>query len=119
MNAVQQSIMDYVSQHDETSFVEIEQIFDNCGFEWQGNQQIASSQCMCLWFWSGWNQEAVNQIAELIHKQMVEMRQVSPSIYFTDGVVLNIPVASKQRFYKHPHWLPVGFTASHRQPEKL
>lgn len=111
LNTIQKKIMAYIDQHDETSFVELENIFDDCSFDWCGNQRIASSECNNLWFWTGWNKPAVRLVVELLHSHMIEMRQVSPNVYYIDGITLKVPVANRQRFYKTPHWLPVAFTS--------
>ncbi|GAA3601468.1 hypothetical protein GCM10022296_01090 [Secundilactobacillus similis DSM 23365 = JCM 2765] len=104
---VEQHIVNYVKDNPGTSFAELEQLFDDCNFEWHGNQLIASSHHQNLCYWSDWNQQATELINRILVRDHIKMHVSDLLTYYTDGKTLTLPIARIQRSYRQLHWLPV------------
>jgi len=103
-------IIEYIKTHTETSFVEIEQIFEDNNFNYKGNRSIASSEHNNVIYWEGWNQEAINIISKVMDSGSIMMHTTQVFTYVIDGKGLSIPIAKCKRHYNNPHWIPIAFT---------
>ncbi len=52
-NRMKQIILEYIKRHEGTSFVEIEQLFEDNHFNYKGNGAYSSGQHQNVIFWSG------------------------------------------------------------------
>lgn len=52
---VKKAILDCVRKKDHVSYVEIEEIFRKCSFDYEGDLELCSAICSEVIFWSGWN----------------------------------------------------------------
>ncbi|ARJ51320.1 pathogenicity island protein [Staphylococcus lutrae] len=107
---LKKEILNYIKNHKETSFVEIERIFEENGFDYKGDGAYTSGNHENVVFWLGWNEEAFDIVAELKHDGLIEMNICPPMYYLIDGKSLNLPIV-KSKNIKTDHWLPVAFTA--------
>lgn len=99
-------IFDYIKKNGGVSFVELEALFQENGFDYKGNLMIATSAPNII-MWLNWNKFAVEVLTEVI-KQGAEFTSTSSLIYYIDGAALNLPIAKTAKGYKHDlHWLPV------------
>ncbi|MEB6611089.1 hypothetical protein [Staphylococcus borealis] len=105
---IKSEILDYIKTHDGTTFVEIENLFEEKHFKYKGDGAYTSGEHPNVIFWIGWNQDAFNIIAELKRDEFIEMDICSPIIYMVDGKGLNLPIV-KSKNIKTDHWLPVSF----------
>jgi hypothetical protein len=110
-NKMKNKILDYIRNNDNTSYVEIERIFEEEGFSWQGDLINVSDANSNILFWSGWSQEAFDILKELLDKDLIEREAVPPLVYLIDGKSLDMPIVKNGTNYKTPHWLPLAFNA--------
>lgn len=89
------------------SFVEIENYFDEIGFDYRGEEQLNSSKNNKIIYWSDWNEQACELIKELLKNKLIEMTPTPLWVYLTDGKVLTVPVYEKNKPFEQ--WLPVEF----------
>ncbi|EJA1950018.1 pathogenicity island protein [Staphylococcus pseudintermedius] len=99
-----------MKNHKETSFVEIERIFEENKFDYKGNGAYTSGENDNVIFWVGWNERAFDIVAGLKRDGYIEMNICPPMYYLIDGKSLNLPIV-KSKNIKTDHWLPVAFTA--------
>ena len=59
--------------------------------------------------WDSISQEGLEAISSLMWGNLIEPHGASVLIYLIDGGHLKLPLAKKERAYKHPHWLPIVF----------
>lgn len=119
MNDVKKAVLEFIRTHKQTSYVELEELFEQLGFDYRGNYAAgAKSRESNLITWSGWNVEALNVIGELLAENLIEQIRVHPVIYFIDGEGLTLPIAKTTRAYAKPHWLPIAFSACKPEKEK-
>ncbi|EGQ2901355.1 pathogenicity island protein [Staphylococcus pseudintermedius] len=109
-NRLKNKILEYIKTHAETSFVEIENIFEENGFDYKGNGAYTSGENDNVIFWVGWNERAFDIVAGLKRDGYIEMNICPPMYYLIDGKSLNLPIV-KSKNIKTDHWLPVAFTA--------
>ncbi|HAR5788761.1 pathogenicity island protein [Staphylococcus coagulans] len=107
---LKKEILNYIKNHKETSFVEIENIFEENGFDYKGNGAYTSGDNDNVIFWVGWNERAFDIVAGLKRDGLIEMNICPPMYYLIDGKSLNLPIV-KSKNIKTDHWLPVAFTA--------
>src|SRR5699024_10107605 len=104
-------IIDYMRKKPGVTYVEIEHIFDEHGFDWKGHHVMCSEINQNVIFWDGWNEEACNIMNELQYENKIK-KHVSNSLnYMIDGKVMNLPIVKSDHEYKTERWLPIEFTA--------
>ncbi|HDH4130934.1 TPA: pathogenicity island protein [Staphylococcus aureus] len=111
-NRMKQIILEYIKRHEGTSFVEIEQLFEDNHFNYKGNGTYSSGEHHNVIFWSGWNKQAFNIIAELRTDGHIVMNICELIIYMVDGKYLSLPVLRKPSDAKNECWLPITFSKS-------
>jgi hypothetical protein len=118
IDEIKTQIINYVSKNPGTSFVEIERIFNKCGFDYAGESCICSPKFPNIVLWVNWNQPACGVVTSLMNDGILEASNTSVLSYAIDGKVLNVPIAKKPHQYKEPHWLPVSFCLNqHKAPK--
>ncbi len=96
-----------INEDDHVSFVEVERIFEDYGFDYKGGMTICHPKSLNLLIWDGWNQSALDLLNQLISNEPFAMHSTHTITYLIDGGALNLPLAKSVRDYKHPHWLPM------------
>lgn len=109
---IKNKVLDYIKQHEGTSFVEIERVFEEHHFDYKGEGAYTSGQNQNVIFWTGWNEQAFNIVAELKREGHIELEACPLFIYLTDGKCLSLPVMQKASDAKHDCWLPITFSVS-------
>lgn len=110
ITAVKAAICDYVKRNPGTSFVEIEKIFDEHGFDYKGNKALQSSVSPYIVFWINWNDEAIKILMQLIKERSIKLMPSNKLVYFCDGKSLNIPLYKGQaHLLKSERWAPCEF----------
>lgn len=89
------------------SFVEIENFFDEIGFDYHGEEELNHSENNKIVFWSGWNEQACKLLVELLKDKSIKMAPTTALVYYADGKVLTLPVYNKRR--RREQWFPVVF----------
>lgn len=113
-NEAKKAVINLVNTKNNVSYVEIERLFDELGFDWRGEGDIVASKCENIIFWSGWNKEALRVMNELLTEKLIDWEPCEWLIYFIDGKTLELPIVKKPRMYKTTHWLPRVFTIAKR-----
>lgn len=109
---IKNKVLDYIKNHNATSFVEIERVFEEHNFDYKGDGAYTSGAHQNVIFWTGWNEQAFNVVAELKKDGYIEIEPCPLLIYLTDGKCLNLPVMQKVSDAKHDCWLPITFSVS-------
>lgn len=109
MNEIQKDILNYIKEHEGTSFVEIENIFKKSNFDYKGDREIVSRNFKNVYYWTGWNKQAISVLTELMKSNLVNFCVASTFIYVVDGKVLLLPQATRWKNYKTPRWVPLAF----------
>lgn len=89
------------------SFVEIENYFDEVGFNYHGNEQFVNSNNKNIVFWSDWNEIATKLLIDLLKDKIINMMPTDVLVYLADGKLLTLPVYEDDKPYEQ--WLPVVF----------
>lgn len=98
-------IYDYIKRKGGVSFVEVEQIFTENGFDYEGDMMIACPIPNVI-VWGFWNSAAI-EIMYSLKSMGVELQTSSPLVYYIDGKALNLPLCKSDKGYrKELHWLP-------------
>ena len=84
MIKIDDRIVDYIRSHNETTYVEIEKIFTNAGFFWQGDMEICDKDKNHV-YWSGWNEDAIAIVDGLCDKGFAKRCPTEALIYVIDG----------------------------------
>lgn len=111
-----QIISDYINDHNQVSYTELEMLFQQIGYEYKGPFDITSEKNDHVVFWGGWNKETIELFNELqqegkIHKEATEL-----FTYLIDGGGMNLPVFESEINLKRDHWLPIVFSGG---PEEV
>lgn len=104
-------VLEYIKSHSETSFVEIERIFEKNEFDYVGDGAYSSGVNNKAIFWIGWNKAAYEIISELKREGLIVMEPCQPIIYVIDGKSLTLPIMKSMNI-KNDHWLPVAFSVA-------
>lgn len=93
------------------AFTEIEQLFEEHGFDFRGDMAIGIG-IPNVHVWYGWNEDAVDVLMQL-KKRGIWLRDESPLTYYYDGIAPNLPIASvsnirRKAGYKEEHWFPAS-----------
>lgn len=102
-------ICDYVKERGHVTYVEIENIFKKYGFDYKGDFAQSIKDNPKVFFWIGWNDEAIDIIWELESEEKIHKVPSSALIYLVDGYISSLPVIKSNRIYKREHWCPVAF----------
>lgn len=110
------AILNYIDVNKEMSYAELELLFDKTGFDYRGDIEMYSATNENVIFWTGWNDEAVSLIGDLIREGKIKRIPVARSLYpivrLMDGKALSYPLLrGNPESIKHPHWLPCVFVA--------
>ena len=89
------------------SFVEIENYFDEVGFNYHGNEQFVNSNNKNIVFGSEWNEIATKLLIDLLKDKIINMMPTDVLVYLADGKLLTLPVYEDDKPYEQ--WLPVVF----------
>lgn len=108
LQEIREKVKHYILENEYVSYAELEQFFEQIGYDYHGSFSSVSSVCDYVVFWSGWSKEAIDLVNDLydegIHKQPTPILT-----YILDGATLNLPLVKRDMQYKKSHWLPVVF----------
>lgn len=102
-------IIEKIMKDDHVSFVEVEKLFDESGFEYKGSRVMRLCEISNLIVWGEWNQEAIDLINDILEKESIALQMCQPLIYLIDGKGINLPIAKSIRPYKTERWIPMVF----------
>ncbi|HCT0446263.1 TPA: pathogenicity island protein [Staphylococcus pseudintermedius] len=114
MKKIKKELVNYVKDNVDTSFVEIEKIFEENSFDYKGNGAYTSAENSHVVFWYGWNRQAFNIVSELVNDDLIQMNRCEPIIYMVDGKALSLPIVDNKNI-ETDHWLPVVFNISKKE----
>ena len=103
---IKEAIAARVMGDDHVSFVEVQRIFADHKFDYTGNRMICHPDYTNLVFWSGWNDTAVEIIAQVLDEFQICMSTANVLIYQVDGGGLKLPVAKNMKSYRKARWYP-------------
>ncbi|WP_427108647.1 pathogenicity island protein [Lysinibacillus xylanilyticus] len=105
--AIKQKLLNYIETHSGTSFVEMERLFKENHFHYEGDQSLQGDTNLILWL--DWNNEAIALINELLEEGSIICKTIHLIAYIVDGGTIPLQVAKEARAYQSPRWLPVAF----------
>ena len=97
------------AKKDSVSYLEIEKLFEECNFDYKGNTNVVHPICRHLIFWTGWSEEAVNLIYELIEEGSIQYIVGNVSDYVLSGKFNKIPRNTRKCMPYTEHWSPSAF----------
>lgn len=109
-------ILDYIKDNEMIDFVQIEDIFRQNCFQYQGRHDIYIKQNNLIW--ENWNQEAINILKEVIEEIRIRgistsecFLQVDKAVYDIYGRSINAPIGDLKKSYSNiVCWTPVVVT---------
>ncbi|MEB8100139.1 pathogenicity island protein [Staphylococcus xylosus] len=104
-------IVDYIENNKGTSFVELESIFEEQDYDYKGHIAFANAEYPNILYWSGWNQEAMDIIIELINDKVIDIEQCLEEVYLIDGKCLKYPLPKNNISDEKEYWIPVVFNS--------
>ncbi len=104
---IKQEIIEKVLKDDHVSFVEVERIFEAHHFDYEGNKSIQHDRYTHLLFWGGWNDAALEIMAEVLSENKICFERSDYVNYLIDGFMPNMALASDIKDYKMDHWIPM------------
>lgn len=57
--------------------------------------------------WANMSDDYMDALAELMKEYKIQIKPCAPFIYACDGEMMDLPLATKPKKYKKPHWLPM------------
>ena len=88
-------------------FTEVEEVFEKENFDYKGEKSLTFNHNKNLIVWTGWNQEAIEIIEEILKEDCVDAYSCNPIEVVLHSNWLNFPVAKGINYkYVKPHWLP-------------
>ena len=106
---MKQRALEYIERNDHVSYAELEWLFEQNDYDYKGNMDALSDACEHVVFWTGWQQEAYDMLAELISEGKVHRKPTPFLTYLIDGKTLLLPQVKRGTQYKTAHWLPAVF----------
>lgn len=95
------------------TFTNMERNFDRYGYNYQGDCSLvfeAVGGGQPVYFWSGWNKETFEALAQLVEEGRIQRRYTGPLPYYYEGRALSLPVIHDIDGIAAGGWLPIGFT---------
>lgn len=100
-------IIKKIYRDDHVSFVEVERIFEKYQFDYRGDKTLHHEEYPHLIIWAGWNEEAVDLVADVLKQEAICLQTTHNLTYLIDGGGLSVPIAKGIKNYKKDHWLPM------------
>lgn len=109
MSDVALKVLEYIQENPGTSYAEIERVFEEAGFDYEGEFEIYVDENVI--FWTGWNEKAIKIMIELQQTGLVSKEPADLAVYLIAGKCLQLPLVVDIQQFSTPHWLPVAFVA--------
>lgn len=106
---IKKKIIDYINMFNHVTYVELQNLFDEIGYDYRGNLDIISEKCDHVLFWCNWNKETIELFSELQREGKIHKEPTQFFTYLIDGGGLQLPLVKKNVQYKTDHWLPIVF----------
>ena len=113
MSYLSNLILNYIEKNDMIDFVQIEDIFKQNCFQYQGRHDIYIKDNNLIW--QNWNKEAISILRQVIEEIRIRgistsecFLQVDKTVYDIYGRSLNLPIGELKKSYLNiVHWTPV------------
>lgn len=102
-------VFEYIKTNQNVTFAELEHFFEQTGTDYKGDFASYSGANDSVVFWIGWSAAAFSVLSELIEDGKIARKPCEVLNYLIDGKALTMPLATDNRHYKAPHWLPCCF----------
>ncbi|MEO2248406.1 hypothetical protein [Staphylococcus saprophyticus] len=102
-------IVDYIENNKGTSFVELESVFEEQGYDYKGQIAFANAEYPNILYWSGWNKEAMDIIIELLNEKSIDIERCLEEVYLIDGKCLKYPQPKNKISKDKEYWIPIVF----------
>lgn len=115
---LKEKIYNFIVEHKEVAFTELEKFFEEIGIDYEGNNAIRLNDKLPIYAWFNWKSELNQILLELDEEGKTTFYPTTPFIYFIDGKVPDFPIVTSKtgRHIKKDHWLPVVIcTKSHER----
>lgn len=105
---VKAKILEYIDRNQEIPIYKLEELFEDIGFEYEGNQMLTSRENEYKVFWRKWNAEACTIICDLALEDKVKfvISRNSVMLYLLDGKCVDLPLAVTDEVETHS-WVPI------------
>ena len=68
---IKKIVLDYINENGSASYAELQWLFDQHGYDYKGALMSCADACEHVVFWSDWNAEAFDLMAELLHANVI------------------------------------------------
>jgi hypothetical protein len=102
------TLLDYIRKNPGTSYVTLQRVAEEAGFEVHGDMVIAHDQFPKVLFWAGMSDSFATAMLSLLESGRIKERPTALLVYLADGGMLRCPLAKKLKAYSTPHWCPVA-----------
>ncbi len=89
------------------SYADLSRIDGFTGTTWHGSAEFNQ------FFWFNCSDEAIEALKYLLNEQVIAIKkmdqQTSLLVSISDGTKPKFPIATQEKKYKEPHWVPVVF----------
>ena len=103
------SIESLILEYDWISFANIHEYLGSY-FELKGNTVLeVGGKGSNVFAWINMSEDFCRAMADLVQEKKIAMQGTSIFIYMTDGMMLKLPIAKRERAYKKHHWIPTVF----------
>ena len=99
-------IVKLVKNKKKVILVDIENYFEEIGFDYTGDFTICSDHESII-IWDNWNETASDIIQELLESELIDMKPTDEILYYKRKKILLLPVYKGYKPYEQ--WLPVEF----------
>ena len=96
-------IFNYINKYQNVTFAELSKNIE--GFK--GNLELNAHDNPNIIFWQFLSTEAFDALQKLMKEKILDLKPASMLTYFIDGIILKLPIVTKNLNYQTPHWLPV------------
>lgn len=106
-------ILDALEKEHKLSFERIEEIFEEHGYEYEGDRVMYYGDGLNIVLWADWSDDAIALIRSAVDNNQVKLGFISPVFYdANDNKAVSLPVAKTLKAHGSKHWLPAAIGAS-------
>lgn len=108
LEQVKHKVLEYIDRNQEIPIYKLEELFEDIGFDYKGNQMLTSRENEFKVFWRKWNAEACTIICDLALEDKVKfvISRQSVMLYLIDGKCVDLPLAVTDELKTHS-WVPI------------
>lgn len=106
-NKIFNKVLEELKSNGDLLFTEVERIFNEEHFEYEGNKCLLHPNNENLVIWINWNDNAINILDRLLKETDTVISQCNTIEFLMYSIMIDLPIAKSDKYhYKHAHWFP-------------